>query len=73
MARKREPKVPASAEPKTERRVPITDRRMPIRMDLKASDHQRMERHARKRDISIASLARMILVEWLDDREGGTK
>ncbi len=64
MARKRAPKVTTTQQLKVERRVPI-------RMDLKESDHREMERQAAERDISIASLARMVLVEWLKDRKGG--
>jgi hypothetical protein len=48
----------------------LEPKKVPIRMDLKPEDHKEMERQAGMRDITISSLARMIIVEWLRDHKG---
>jgi len=41
----------------------------PVRLDLGERDHKRLEEHARKRGLGKASLSRMIILEWLDERD----
>jgi hypothetical protein len=66
MARKRAPKVPATRPVRTGR---------PVRLDLTEADHERLERHAKRRGLTKASTARMVILEWLDeqDAKGGAK
>ena len=45
----------------------------PVRLDLTDKDHKRLEEHARKRGLSKASLSRMIILEWLDERDSEKK
>ena len=45
----------------------------PVRLDLTEKDHDRMERLAAKRGLSKASLARMVILAWLDEAERGAK
>ena len=41
----------------------------PVRLDLTEKDHKRLDEHARKKGLSKASLSRMIILEWLDERD----
>jgi hypothetical protein len=41
----------------------------PVRLDLKPADHDRLERQASKRGLSMASFVRMIVLERLDALE----
>lgn len=41
----------------------------PVRLDLSAGDHDRLERQARKRGLSMASFARMVILERLTELE----
>ena len=41
----------------------------PVRLDLKLPDHDRLERQATKRGLSMASFVRMIVLERLDALE----
>ena len=68
MAKKKAP-MPATIEKK---KAPNRSGR-PIRLDMSESDHNRMQRHAAKRGLNKASLARMIILAWLDEQEGGSK
>lgn len=63
MAKKKVAKVNATETPRLVK---------PVRLDLTLSDHDRLERQARKRGLSMASFVRMIVLERLDaidDRE----
>ena len=42
----------------------------PVRLDLKPSDHDRLDRQASRRGLTMASYARMVLLEKLDEEEG---
>lgn len=64
MAKRKEPKVPAIKTPKTSDRVAI-------RLELKRADHKRLEQQAENRDLSLASMARVAVLEWLKQQEGG--
>jgi len=41
----------------------------PVRLDLTERDHKRLEEYARKRGLGKASLSRMIILEWLDEKD----
>jgi hypothetical protein len=41
-----------------------------VRLDLSSTDHQRLERIARERGLTMASYARMVLLERLMTDEG---
>lgn len=56
-AKKKAIKVNATQEPKLAK---------PVRLDLSAADHERLERHANKRGLSMASFARMVILEKMD-------
>ena len=45
----------------------------PVRLDMSEADHNRMEREATRRGLNKASLARMIILAWLEEQEGGSK
>lgn len=45
----------------------------PVRLDLSDADHQRLERCARKRGLNKASYSRMVILEKLDEEDGGGK
>lgn len=71
MAKRKEPKVPATKAPKQAKVEPIT-----IRLDLMPKDYERLDHQARKRGLNKASIARMIVLEWLDEqdaKEGGQR
>jgi hypothetical protein len=63
------PKVPVAT---AKRKAPNRSGR-PVRLDLTEKDHDRMERHATRRGLSKASLARMVILAWLEEQEGGAK
>ena len=63
MARKAAKKMAATAAPEVQRMKPV-------RLDVKASDHQRLERQAERRGLSIAAYVRMLLLEKLEKEEG---
>ncbi len=42
-----------------------------VRLDLTATDHARLDRQAKKRGLTKASYSRMIILEKLDEEEGG--
>lgn len=55
--------------------VPATaaqeERRMkPVRLDLKARDHERLERKADRLGLTIASYVRMLILKDLGDEDG---
>lgn len=56
MAKKKAVKVPATQEPKLAK---------PVRLDLKSSDHERLEKQASRRGLTMASLVRMIVLREL--------
>lgn len=61
MAKKKGAKtVQATREPRTAK---------PVRLDLNPSDHERLEKQARKRGLSMASFVRMVILERLDALE----
>jgi predicted DNA-binding protein len=65
MARKRVTKVQTVAQERTGKAV---------RLDLVPEHYERLDRQAQKRGLNKASLARMIILEWLDEQEkGGSK
>lgn len=41
----------------------------PVRLDLRPADHDRLERQASKRGLSMASFVRMLVLERLDAME----
>jgi hypothetical protein len=45
----------------------------PVRLDLAAADHDRLEKQARRRGLTKASCVRMVILEWLEEQEGGSK
>ena len=57
MAKKKAVKVNATQAAKTSK---------PVRLELKPSDHERMEREADRRVLSMAAFARMIILEQLE-------
>ena len=69
MARKKGAKMPAVAAEATR------GRKVAVRLELDESDHERLELHARRRRLSLASLARMVVGQWLDeaDREDASR
>jgi hypothetical protein len=60
MAKKGESKMPAT---RAERLV------KPVRLDLKPSDHERLERQADRRGLTMAAYVRMLVLEKLDEAE----
>jgi hypothetical protein len=60
VAKKKAAKVNATQEPKLAK---------PVRLDLNPEDHDRLERQARSRGLSMAGCARMVLLEWLKSQE----
>jgi hypothetical protein len=42
-----------------------------VRLDLTAADHARLERQAKKRGLTKASYSRMLILEKLDQEDGG--
>jgi hypothetical protein len=68
MAKKKEP-MPGTIEKK---RTPNRSGR-PIRLDMSEAVHKRMQRHADELGLNKASLARMIILAWLKEQEGGVK
>ena len=62
MAKKRAAKVNATQTPKTAK---------PVRLELKPADHERLDRQADKRGLSMAAFARMLILAQLDILEGG--
>ena len=44
-----------------------------MRLDLRPSDHERLDKQARRRGLTLASYARMVILEKLDEEEGGSK
>lgn len=57
MAKKKEPKMPATSdEPATKA----------VRLDLDLADWRRLDFHARRRGLNKAAAARMVILEWLD-------
>jgi hypothetical protein len=61
MAKKGEKKMPAAPP---ERLV------KPVRLDLKPSDHERLERQADRRGLTMAAYVRMLVLEKLNESEG---
>lgn len=64
MAKKRAPKVNATLEMK----------KTPVRLDLDATDHERLERWAKRYGLNKSSYVRMALFERMESeekREGG--
>ena len=57
MARKKEPKLPATAEKKA------------IRLELPSAEYKRVERQAKKLDRSLSYVARQAVMEWVKARE----
>jgi hypothetical protein len=45
----------------------------PVRLDLTPKDHERLDRQARRRGLTMASFARMVILERLEAEDGGTK
>jgi hypothetical protein len=45
----------------------------PIRLDLTPKDHERLDRQARRRGLTMASFARMVILERLEVEDGGGK
>jgi hypothetical protein len=64
MARKRVKTVQATQPVRTGR---------PVRLDLTEKDHERLDKQAKKRGLNKASTARMIILAWLEEQEGGSK
>jgi hypothetical protein len=60
MAKKKVRKVEATQERKFTK---------PVRLDLKPADHERLESLADSRGLSMASLARMLLLKGMTDLE----
>ena len=44
-----------------------------VRLDLTPTDHERLDRQARRRGLTKASCARMVILEWLEEQEEGSK
>jgi hypothetical protein len=66
MAKKKAEKpMAAQAEPAT--------RTKPVRLELSLEDHERLTRQARKRGLSNASYARMVMLERLEQDEASKK
>jgi hypothetical protein len=40
-----------------------------IRLELFPTDHQRLEKHAKAKGLNKAALCRMIILEWLHERD----
>jgi hypothetical protein len=49
------------------------DKPIAIRLELKPAAYDRLDKQAQKRGLHKASLARMIILEWMDEQEGGAK
>jgi hypothetical protein len=63
MAKKGEKKMPATATPQ--------ERTMkPVRLDLKAADHARLERKADRLGLTMAAYVRMLVLKDLGEMEG---
>ena len=62
-----ETKVEATATP-ARKRTGIA-----VRLDLSPKDHERMSKLAKRRGLTLASYARMVILERMDDEEGGEK
>jgi hypothetical protein len=45
----------------------------PVRLDLTPTDHERLDRQARRRGLTMASYARMVILERLENEERGSK
>jgi hypothetical protein len=45
----------------------------PVRLDLAAADHERLQKQARRRGLTKASCVRMVILEWLEEQEGGSR
>jgi hypothetical protein len=56
-------KVQATAKPRGRSGVAV-------RLDLSEADHERLDRQARKRGLSKASYARMVILEKLNKEDG---
>jgi hypothetical protein len=63
MAKRGAKKVPATAT-QDERLV------KPVRLDLKPSDHKRLEQQADRRGLTMAAYVRMLVLEKLEEAEG---
>jgi hypothetical protein len=62
MAKKAVKTVPAATE---EERLT-----KPVRLDMTPTDHERLERQSRRRGLTMAACARMVILEWLEQAEG---
>ncbi len=60
MGRKRAKKVTSTGEAETAKA---------IRLELFPQDHERLEAQARRRGLSKAAAARMVILEWLEEQE----
>jgi hypothetical protein len=60
MGRKRAKKVTSTGEVETTKA---------IRLELFPQDHERLEAQGRKRGLSKAATARMVILEWLEEQE----
>jgi hypothetical protein len=58
-------KVEATATP-TRKRTGIA-----VRLDLSPKDHERLSKVAKRRGLTLASFSRMVILEKLDEEEGG--
>ena len=64
MAPKRSPKkMPATAEAETK----------PVRVDLPAAIHKELRKAAADQEMSMAALARKLVIEAMTQRKGGAK
>jgi hypothetical protein len=45
----------------------------PVRLDLTPRDHERLDRQARRRGLTMASYARMVILERLENEERGER
>jgi hypothetical protein len=45
----------------------------PVRLDLTPTDHERLERQSRRRGLTMASYARMVILERLEADEASSK
>ncbi len=59
MAKKREPKVPATAE------------KHAVRLELSTAVHEMLAKEGDKMDRSLSYVARMAVTEWLQSRQKG--
>jgi hypothetical protein len=66
---------PFMAKRETKKVEAIQEERLvkPVRLDLTLTDHQRLERQAKRRGLTMASYARMVILERLEADEGGSK